>query len=142
MKKFAQTSLVDYLIDLLPQIGKKFNISPDGVQNKDAKVLFDMWKDSKNNANGKVINKPKNVPQDNINNLQSSGLIRVVGDKIQITAKGSEVLKTMILGDDRSAFDKGTEVDYVTASQNIKTPSKIKKQSKIYNDQWWDNALK
>ena len=44
-------------------------------------------------------------PAEDIKKMKESGLIRTVGKNIEITDKGAEVIKIMVLGDDRSTFE-------------------------------------
>ena len=46
----------------------------------------------------------------------------------------------MILGDNRSAFETGRDIDYVTASNNIKLANKQKKKNKKVANSWWKNV--
>jgi hypothetical protein len=136
MKKFSQNSLVDFLIDHFPQFKEKFKAT---VGEDSANMLFSMWKDKKNKISSNIYKKPSSLTDKELDSLIEEGLVARIGDKIQITSKGSEIIKTMILGDDRSSFeDNGKNVEYKAASEYVKTPSKLKKQSKKRFDQWWE----
>ena len=68
--------------------------------------------------------------------MQKAGLVKVIGDNFEVTEKGANVIKVMILGDDRSIFEEdGVNLDFHTAldnTKNIKTAKKRKVAS------WWD----
>ena len=126
MKKFAQISLVDFLVDMMPEL--KENLENGSAKSKNAKSLFEIWKNGKLKISNRIY-KRIGTDSEKIEALQKSGLITIVGSRLHITDKGSDIIKTMILGDDRSSFeDDGEVLDYKTASENIKTPSKLKKQ--------------
>ena len=65
-----------------------------------------------------------------IDNMQKAGLAKMVGNEVEVTAKGSEIIKVMILGDDRSVFeDTPVVIDYNQAlsnTKNLKTAKKSK----------------
>ena len=70
--------------------------------------------------------------------MQKQGLIKVVGSNIEMTQKGSDVIRVMILGDDRSSFDKADFIiDYNQALSNTKNIKMAKKEQKVANS-WWD----
>ena len=55
----------------------------------------------------------------------------------EVTEKGANVIKVMILGDDRSIFEEdGANMDYHTALNNTKNIKTAKKQ-KVASS-WWD----
>ena len=67
--------------------------------------------------------------------MKNAGLIKVIGENIEITEKGAKVINVMILGDDRSIFEKdGNEIDYHTALD--KTKVKVAGNTKVAS--WWD----
>ena len=58
---------------------------------------------------------------DDLQRMQKADLVKVIGDKFEVTEKGANVIKVMILGDDRSVFEEnGLNVDYHTALDNTK----------------------
>ena len=69
--------------------------------------------------------------------MKDSGLVLAIGDNLQITDKGQKVIKTMLLGDDRSIFeDDGRTVPYNTALNNtkgVKTAKKLRTASSFWN---------
>jgi len=137
MKKYSQSSLVDYILNILPELGEKIR-NFENPNEKQAKTLFNIWKEQKNKVGNKVFNKPKEINSSDIDNLKNAGFVKEIGDKLQITQKGSEIIKTMILGDDRSAFDKSNkEIDLKTATANTKTPSCLKKKGNNIKNNWW-----
>lgn len=135
MNKRSDSSLVDFLIDLQAKTPQKTNT-------KLANVLFDIWKNKNNQIAKTIFKKPVTISNTEIENLQKEGLIEMISDKIKITAKGSEIIKVMILGDERSIFEEnGEDIDYKFASEFVKTPSKLKKQGKKVEDLWWKQIL-
>jgi hypothetical protein len=130
-RKFGQ-SLVDFLLEKMPNL--KQRISKDRlVDSQVASKLFDFWRSQQKSAssNQRIYTKPKNANDFEIDTLLKEGLVRCIGDKIEITSKGSEVIKIMILGDERSSFDdNGENIDIHTASANINKRNKKKTD-------WW-----
>jgi hypothetical protein len=98
------------------------------VDPKAAKILFSLWKNG-SSVDKRTYNRPSFMSQEDINVMKNSDLIITIGEKIEITKKGENVIKVMVLGDDRSIFDKTAEsddIDYNTAlnnTKNIKTSS-------------------
>ena len=92
-----------------------------------------------------VINEINNKEKNELNNsndledMKKSGLVKVVGNNIEITSKGENVIRVMILGDDRSSYEEdGIIMDYNTSLKNIKSVKTAKKRNKS----WWDSFPK
>lgn len=136
MRKHAQQSLLDYLIDHLGPAVRIIDMS-NMVDGRAANALYEIWKDHKNHVSGHVYKKPTTLSADVLETMQKEGLVRDIGGRLEVTAKGSEVIRTMILGDDRSVWeDNGDTKDYKLAYKHTKTPS-LKKQGKKYEAAWW-----
>lgn len=134
MKKNNQ-SIFDTLINLLPN--RKSILSKDHIDSTCAETLFSIWRTGQNKINNKTYKRPYNISLHNIKQMEKEDLIKSIGDKIEITAKGEKVLKIMILGDDRSSFeDSDIIIDYNTALNNVENIKEAK------NNNWWDNYLK
>ena len=134
MRKFGQYSLVDFLVNLIPNEWKS---DPNYVNPKTIQSLYSIWKNPNNKIGNKIYKRPNTISDKDVEAMIDSGLIIRSGEKIQITSKGSDIIKTMILGDDRSSYeDKGHDIDYHTASQNIKMAKRSKKRKVA--DLWWD----
>jgi len=120
-------SVIDFLFHN-PNIHINFNSHQIEKLNA-AKSLFTIWQDENNKVGEKSFRKPINISSNEIERMQKEGLVRYIGDRIEITSKGSDVIKTLILGDDRSAFDNDydTPLDITTAEANIKN-SKTKRK--------------
>jgi len=135
MRKFNQVSIIDFLTNILPSdMVKKDTPHPQTIQK-----LYSIWKNPNNKIGEKVYKHPKNISQGDLDDLISHGLMQRTGGGLQITSKGSNLIKIMILGDNRSAFETGRDIDYVTASNNIKLANKQKKKNKKVADVWWKN---
>jgi len=98
----SSQSLLDYLNTLFPGLkDMKVNISqPD---NKTKEKLYAMWNDC--SVSGKRI-KNKNYSKNDIDQLKSAGLISLHNDEIELTHRGVNVIKNMVLNDESSSFDK------------------------------------
>jgi hypothetical protein len=129
-KKYSQSNMMNFVLDNLYQLRLKDNF----VNIKMADTLFNIWKEKGNKISKNMYRKPSNISSNELETLQKNGLIRFIGDRIEITDKGTTTIKTMILGDERSSFDDDkTTVDYKKALENIKP----KKSSKKNEDDWW-----
>ena len=130
MKKTNQ-SIFDSLLRIYPDlVPTKDHINPTA-----AKSLFNIWKTS-TKLGENMYKRPATLALSDVQAMKESGLARQVGDKIEITEKGAEVIRIMVLGDDRSCFeDSDIIVDYNTALRNTKN-IKVAKQHKAAS--WWD----
>jgi len=135
MRKFSQSNLMNFLIDHMYQLRLKNTDSGDIVDIKMADVLFNIWKSNKKISEN-TYRKPLDIPSTKLEELQKLGLIRFIGDRVEITSRGSEIIKTMILGDDRSSFEDEKPMDYKTALDNVKN-GHLKKYSKNKENDWW-----
>ena len=60
--------------------------------------------------------------------MQKEGLVKSIGENIELTEKGAKVIKVMILGDERSSFeDNNIIIDYNQALSNTKNVKEAKK---------------
>lgn len=138
--KYAQStrSLIDFLVQIMPDwnggpIFITTRPAANKVDEKAAKTLFAIWKDDKNVVDHKVLARPVNIGIDEIDTLAKAGLVKSHGETLEVTEKGADVIKTMILGDDKSAFeDVGEIMDYHKAAANTKPKlAKNKRKTKI-----------
>jgi hypothetical protein len=146
MRKEAQQSLLDLLIRLVPDWGKEITIirtRRPTIDRQAAKKLYAMWLDAKNKISDKTFKRPEDITKADIEKMENEGLIKEKKEEIEITAKGVDVIKTMLLGDERSAFDDdGTILDYMTAHANTKprmrkTSGKRASSEQISGNNWW-----
>lgn len=92
--------------------------------------LYEIWSNKDNMISKNTYKKPLSVSSESIRNMEREGLVNFSHDKFNITKKGKEMLKTMILGDERSIFDENKHINYKKAKANASYPSR-KKSSKI-----------
>lgn len=132
MKKQYQSSLWDRLLDLLPEHLRSdmYKANPDYISPSIAKTLFSIWRTGENRIDEKTYRRPDTLAHDDIEKMKEAGLIKAIGNKIEITDKGSKVIKIMILGDERSSFDDNELIiDYnkaLTNTKGVKTAKKNK----------------
>ncbi len=137
MKKQGHSSIWDNLIEIMPEFTDKIKKSPNFVDPIAAKSLYNIWRAGENKEENKVFNKPVTLGSEETMRMSDAGLIKVIGENIEITEKGSKVINVMILGDDRSIFeDDGSNVDYNKALNNTKG-IKTAKQLRVASN-WWD----
>lgn len=140
-KEFQSSqSLMDFITRLMPSDFKgkiqMRTISPG--YRKAVRTLFALWKDENNKIGSKMLRRPVTCSIDEVSTMQKEGLVKIVGDNIEVTDKGASVLKTMILGDDKSAFDDdGRVLDYEVALANTK-PRRMMKKGKVAS--WYKAA--
>ncbi len=117
-------SILDNLINLLPRKYRDNYIirGKDYVEPSVAKTLFSIWRTGENkNNNEKIYKRPNTIAHDDLEKMKKAGLIRVIGENIEITEKGAKVINIMILGDDRSSFeDDELIIDYNQALDSTK----------------------
>ena len=131
--KESQYSVFDFLVDRMPGL-----LAGKSASAEKAELLYNLWKDSKNKVSERVYRKPMNVKSSELKSLESDGFVKTLGDKVKITSKGDEVIKKMVLGDDRSSFeDDGTPPDYQKALSKTSQGNSQRKQE----DAWWGLAL-
>jgi hypothetical protein len=136
MEKFSQNSIVDFLVNLMPELAR---IKNEFVNHTIADKLYAIWQNPENKVGNRVYKIPKTISAKDIEEMQKVGLVSKIGDTVQITSKGSNIVKTIILGNDKSALDKeGESRNYVTASKYVKLPSKLtRKNSSKFAQNWW-----
>jgi len=141
MRKQGQSSIWDSLIRIMPEFTQQVQKSPTYVDPIAAKSLYSIWRTGEQKQADKIFKKPATVGKEEINRMKEAGLVKLIGDNIEITEKGAKIINVMILGDDRSIFeDDGTNVDYNKALDNTKG-IKTAKQLKVASN-WWDRFKK
>lgn len=143
MRKQSQSSIWDNLIRIMPEFTKKVLKSPVYVDPIAAKSLYNIWRTGSQKQDNRIYKKPATLGQEEIRRMKEAGLVKLIGDNIEITDKGSKIINVMILGDDRSVFDEdGTIIDYNIALNNTKEVSiKVAKRYKAAQS-WWDRFEK
>ena len=141
MKKNSQSSIWDSLINIMPEFTEQVRKSPNYVDPIAAKSLYDIWRAGEQKQAEKIYKKPVTLGHEETRRMADAGLIKTIGDNIEITEKGSKVINVMILGDDRSVFeDDGNFVDYNKALNNVGN-IKTAKQLKVASS-WWNRFNK
>jgi hypothetical protein len=138
MKKQGQnqSSIWDNLMEIMPEFADKIQKSPNYVDPVAARSLYNIWRSGEKKQAEKIFKKPITVGHEETRRMSDAGLIKVIGENIEITEKGSKVINVMILGDERSIFeDDGSNVDYSKALNNTKGV-KTAKQLKVASS-WW-----
>ena len=120
MRKNSQ-SIFDRLLEIMPQLKLPNSKGKDHIGSDVAKSLFSIWRTGKTNSDKRTFKRPVSLAYDDIQKMKSAGLIKFIGDNIEITSKGEKVIKIMILGDERSSFDDNDIIiDYSQALDNTK----------------------
>jgi hypothetical protein len=139
MEKYLQ-SIFDSLMRIMPELKDNMVLGDDSVDPIAAQALFQVWRTG-SSSNQKTYKRPATFSHDDLQRMQKENLVRVVGDKFEVTEKGANVIKIMILGDDRSVFEEnGLNVAYHDALSNTKNVKTAKKQKIATN--FWDNVTK
>lgn len=135
MKKTSQT-ILDSFFQIMPELRKTHSVNLAAATD-----LFNLWRNGQSKSSGRVFKKPVTLPQYNVKRMQEAGLVTAVGDEIEITTMGRNIIKTMILGDERSAFDdSGVIIAYDEALSNTKKTAKGKSTKRASSD-WWSRFL-
>lgn len=142
IKEFQSSSLLDFLEKIMPDFkGQIVFMRRPSVDNKAVNKLFALWKDEKNVIEGKSIRKPVTCSSEDILLMEREGLIKQHGDKLKVTQKGADVIKTMILGDDKSVWENG-EMDFAKAYANTRPKTKTAKIASLNETNWYASRVK
>lgn len=137
MKKHGQSSIWDNLIRIMPELKDRITKSPDFVDPMIARSLYDIWRTGSQNSSDKSFKKPTTLGKDEVDRMKDAGLVQAIGNNLKITDKGQEIIKIMILGDDRSIFeDDDLVIDYNKAldqTKGVKTAKRLRVAST-----WWN----
>ena len=141
MRKQGQSSIWDSLVRIMPEFTEQVQKSPTYVDPIAAKLLYNIWRTGAQKQETKIYKKPVTVGQEEVNRMKEAGLIKAIGESLEITEKGSKVINVMILGDDRSIFeDDGSNIEYnkaLNSTKGVKTAKKLRVASS-----WWDRFKK
>ncbi len=141
MKRYQQ-SIFDFLVDKFNNPPTKNGVQDKYVNGKAADKLFQVWKNKQNKISNRIYHRPSTVSLEDVNEMQKAGLVRNLGEQIELTGKGENVIRVMILGDDNSIFEKNSkQISYVEAMSNTKSRS-LKNSKKKNEDSWWDQVLR
>jgi len=136
MIKHSQ-SVFDTFFNLYPGISNQVAKKSDLVDSDAASTLFSIWRTSNNQVNTKTYKRPSTISLLEVEKMVKAGLVRSIGENIEITPKGEKVIKVMVLGDDRSSFEENDiSIDYNEALNNTQSV-KTAKISKVANS-WWN----
>jgi hypothetical protein len=134
-------SIADYLLQIMPSLQLHLTKGKDAVDPLAARSLFAVWKNEENKIKDGVYRRPSTISGHQLEAMQKAGLARNNGSNIEITEKGANVIKVMVLGDNSSIFDKSDDriIDYATALQNTKSASvrRGKGLQKKASSDWW-----
>ena len=149
IEKHSQ-SVFDYLVVLLPEISK--DVTNEYVDPHSAKKLFSMWRDEKNVVDERTLRRPTDVSAQDVAALEKAGLVTRMGDNVEITTKGADVIKVMILGDDKSVFEPDDVIiNYADALASSNAPqTRIAGRKTVLSsdinekasNNWWDRFTK
>ena len=92
-------SILDTLINILPQKFRDNIIfrQKDYIEPSVANNLFSIWRVGENNNNNeKIYKRPNTIAHDDLERMKKAGLIRVIGENIEITEKGAKIINIMI----------------------------------------------
>lgn len=133
-------SIADYLLQIMPGLQVRLETKPM-VNSHAARTLFSLWKNEKNKVRDGLYRRPRTMSAHQVETMSREGLAREIGSDIQITDKGGDVLKVMILGNDASIFDASDDriMDYSQALANTKNAGANRSNSmnKAAASQWW-----
>ena len=139
MEKHNQ-SVIDTLLQLMPNLRNEMGRNKDYINPVSARNLYSIWRTGENKINDKTFRRPPTISLSQVEDMQKEGLLKSIGDKVEITDKGSEVIRVMILGNDKSSFDKDEDIviDYNQALTNIKNIKTARTGFQKVADSWWE----
>lgn len=107
MNKEAQTSLLDFLQDAIPEL-QHFTllVKPGPSSDPNVQRLYDIWSDVQNKVADRKFLRPPTMSGTEVSKLESSGLVEVQGKYLKVTSKGVDAIKSMILHSEKSSFNK------------------------------------
>lgn len=147
----SQKSLLDFLMYIMPDMKDvKFMIfQKPTVDKQSVKKLMSLWKEEDKSDGFRRFKRPEDMTLSDIELLEKEQLVRAVGSgEVEITSKGVDIIKTMILGDERSVYENnGKHLDYEVALANTKPKRKMIKGAKraskeIDNSSNWYRKIK
>lgn len=131
MKKQAQTSLLDFLMDAMPELGDmRIMINPNSSSNPTAQTLYSMWSDMENKISDRKFVRPPKLSQGEVTKMESSGLVEIQGKYLKVTSKGANAIKEIILNTEKSSFDKLASSSPSKSNSSVKVAQKNIKVSK------------
>jgi len=131
MNKQAQTSLLDFLMDAMPELGDmRIMINPSSSNNPTAQTLYSMWSDMENKISDRKFSRPPKLSQAEVSKMESSGFVEVQGKYLKVTTKGANAIKEIILNTEKSSFEKSASSSALSSKSSIKTAQKNIKVSK------------
>lgn len=93
----------------------------NSIGDTEADMLIDLWNNGKRLA-GHRYSVPNGFPNKNLMRLQSSGLVNINGSCVEFTPKASGVIKTMVLAEQNSFYQKRKKKPYSVILAESKRP--------------------
>jgi len=138
-------SLLDF-INVFPL--QSIQVSRSPISNKEASALLDIWNCAKDEYGNKIIT--DNIDPTIVAALTSKGMVKnklnglTIGNKkiLEITKKGKEIIRNIILQSETSAFEKSSKIDYESIHRLLDNPMS-KSASKINQEtpNWLQKVL-
>jgi hypothetical protein len=105
--KTAQTSLLDFLMDVMPDM-QNFTLvlNPNAKKDPNAQALYNIWSNIENKVADRKFLRPTTLSSKEVEKLESAGLVQSSGKYLRVTSKGVKTIRQMILNNEQSAFEK------------------------------------
>ena len=136
-------SILDFLHSLPLDVLQTVPRAP--VSNKEAQTLYSIWKGDKDEYGRSLV--PNNVDPLQVAALTSKGMVKshpisLNGTKaVDITSKGKDIIKNIILHSEESVFEKSSkQIDYETIHQAVLDGPRKKTADKVASS--WLKELK
>ena len=138
---------INNLLGLLPSnedhhISNRMGFTSDRTG---ATALYKIWRDSGNKISNTLYKRPVTVSDEEVIKMEKAGLVKRIADNLEVTDRGKKVIRVMVLGNDRSVFDKdddGRMLGYDQAFAKTQHPgmksAKKKGTTKTAESKWWD----
>ena len=107
MNKEAQTSLLDFLMDVMPDMHNvTLVLNPGAKKDPNSEALYNIWSDIENKVADRKFLRPTTLSSREVENLESAGLVQANGKYLSVTSKGVKAIRQMILNSEQSSFEK------------------------------------
>ena len=103
-------SFINSLMGLFPNITREENIHLVNrlgftSDRMGSKTLYNIWRDQDNKISETLYKRPVTISDDEVQKMEKAGLVRQIANNLEVTEKGKNAIKVMVLGNDASIFN-------------------------------------
>ena len=141
-------SFINSLMGLFPNITREENIHLVNrlgftSDRMGSKTLYNIWRDQDNKISETLYKRPVTISDDEVQKMEKAGLVRQIANNLEVTEKGKNAIKVMVLGNDASIFkaDDNNILDYDQSFAKTQSPEMLtankKSTTKTSQSKWW-----